>query len=623
VAIAREAAERRILRADFLLVTEDGESVPVRELLDHPDGWHGRRFHDPLEPTYRGDPRIAWANLRASRGRPYIYSHAHGGVRYTLSSRREIIRLIDGELPRVVDQCAHVLSATGEIYQLKDQLVRVTDDGRLATIEPEWIIDWIQRQVDFEKLKKVGSAWEYQPTDLPRKYAQTLLAKTGDIGVPELAAITAGPFVRPDGSVVDEPGYDEATQILYWPTGPNAPSVRRELTVPMAEQALHHLWAPFREFPFASDVDRGCLLALLLTAAIRPGIPTAPGGLIESHEAGSGKTLCAQAVTNLVGRAANPQAIAQQEEEIRKSLFSAARGGMPSLLFDNVGRDRALDSASLAMALTSGTIADRILGESTYATVPFRSLILLTGNNTRIVGDLNRRLLRVRITPNVENPWRRVFDFCPRARTEANWLTMRVAAIELIQAALTHGAPVLQGASGYPEWDKLVRATVCWAAGDLDIGAKFADPARSLLRGYEDDPERDRLRRLLTAWSAAFNGEPLTVRQALEAVQEDPMPPATGGASDGRREALNQLRDVFHEVDPRLGSHAIGIYLNQQKGRIVDGLDLVSPGKHSGSSLWAVRGLGTEPPSLREHPGALASAYPSHPPTGTAEGVNL
>src|SRR5262249_21358185 len=156
---------------------------------------------------------------------------------------------------------------------------------------------------------------------------------------------------------------------------------------------------------------------------LRPGIGIAPGGLIESHEAGSGKTLCAQALAGLSGCPAIPQALAQQEEEIRKALFSAARAGTPSVLYDNVGRERAVDSARLAMALPSGTIADRILGESTYATVPFRSLILLTGNNTRIVGDLNRRLLRVRITPNVENPWRRVFDFCPRARTEANWLS--------------------------------------------------------------------------------------------------------------------------------------------------------------------------------------------------------
>ena len=89
---------------------------------------------------------------------------------------------------------------------------------------------------------------------------------------------------------------------------------------------------------------------------------TSPGGLIESHEAGSGKTLCAQAIANLTGQGAIPQALSQNEEEIRKSLFSVARLGTPSVLYDNVGRDRAVDSASLAMVLTSGTLADRVLG---------------------------------------------------------------------------------------------------------------------------------------------------------------------------------------------------------------------------------------------------------------------
>ncbi len=589
IAVAREAVEHRTLRPDFLLVAEDGESVPVGELLARPDLWHGRRFCDPLEPDYRGDNRIAWANLRPSRGRPYLLSHAHGGTRYTLSNGRETIRLIDGQLPRVVDECSEIITLSGEVYQLKDQIVRVMDDGRLAPVEPEWIADWMQRNAKFVKPKKVDGAWQDCPTDLAPKYARTLLAKSGEMGLPSLVAVTTGPFLRPDGSVVDEPGYDEATQVLYRPTGPMAPAVRRDPTVGMAAEALRQLWAPFREFPFAGDMDRGSVLALLLTAALRPGIATAPGGLIESHEAGSGKTLLARALANPTGAPAIPQALAQSEEEIRKALFSAARAGTPSVLYDNIGRDRALDSASLAMALTSGMIADRILGESTYASVPFRALLLFTGNNTRIAGDLNRRLLRVRITPNVENPWRRVFDFDPSARTEANWLNMRVAALELVQAMLTDGVPTLEGGSGYADWDALVRATVCWVARRIDIGVGIADPAQSLLKSYDDDPERDRLRRVLSAWYAVWGSEPMTVRQMLEAIEQASSVDLTEDLSHERRDALSHLRDVFREIDTRLGNHAIGIYLNQQKGRIVGGLELVNSGRHCGSSRWTVR----------------------------------
>jgi len=591
--IAKDAVEHQVLRPDFLLVTEAGTTVAVAELLASPEKWNGQRFGDPLEPDYRGDNRIAWVNLRPTTGRPYLYSHAHGGTRYTLSNGRPTIRLAQGDLPRIVDECTDVVVAEGEIYQLKDQLVRVTDQGRLAPVEPDWTVDYLQRHAEFERFQNN----EWRRTDLPLKYARTILAKRGELGLPELVGIVHGPFVRSDGTVVSDPGYDAATQVLYRPTDSAAPTVRPHLTVAMAEEVLHRLWAPFRKFPFAGDVDRGSVLALLLTAALRVGLPTSPGGLIESHEAGSGKTLCAQAIANLTGVPAVPQALSQYEEETRKSLFSAGRAGVPCVLYDNVGRDRALDSASLAMVLTSGTIADRVLGESTYSTVPFRTLLIFTGNNVRVVGDLNRRLLRARITPNVENPWRRVFDFCPRALTAATWLTLRVCALELVGAALAAGPVPLDGGSGYPEWDRLVRATVCWVATHLDIGVGFADPARSLIAGYEEDPERDVLQRLLTSWYRAVGPNGVTLAQLVDTIKADFVVAVIN--EDGQQQAHRQLREVLTEIDPSLNKHAIGIYLSQQEGRIVDGLELTTAGKQSGSTRWVVRRAGQEPESAQ------------------------
>lgn len=592
ISVAEEAAENLILRPDFILTTEDGNTVSVADLLAQPDVWHAARFRDPLEPEYRGDNRIAWANLRPVHGRPYLYSHAHGGARYTLANGRTTIRIVAGELPRIVDEAADLIRAEADIYQLKDQLVRVTEDGRLATLEPEWTADWIHRHAEVLKWRKVGNDWDWRPADLPPKYARTLLAKSGELGLPGLVAITGGPFLRPDGTVVDEPRYDEVAQILYWPTEQGTPSVRKQLTQAEAENALRQFWAPFKEFPFATDVDRGAALALAITAALRPGLPTAPGGVIESHDAGSGKTLFAQAIANLTGVPAIPQALAQHEEEIRKSLFAAARAATPAIFFDNVGRERVVDSSTLAMVLTSGTIADRILGESTYATVPWRAMILMTGNNIRIGGDLNRRLLRVRITPNVEHPWTRVFAFDPRAVTETNWMVLRVRAIELVLTARANGPLQLDAGSGYPEWDALVRATVVWIGKNLDIGVAFADPLQSLRSGYDDDPERDRLRRLLGAWYRAFGDSPKTVREVLSAIEAHVGFKVGGGESDLPQTPLEELDYVLKEIDRFSGAHAIGIYLDQQKGRIVDGLELVPAGKERGSRRWTVRPIG-------------------------------
>ena len=64
--------------------------------------------------------------------------------------------------------------------------------------------------------------------------------------------------------------------------------------------------------------------------------------------------------------------------------------------------------------------------------------------------------------------------------------------------------------------------------------------------------------------------------------------------TDPRYEALGQLHDVLAEIDGRLRSHPIGIYFNQQKGRIVDGLELVTAGKQCNSNRWVVRQAGPE-----------------------------
>lgn len=76
------AAATDTLGQDFPLITSKGQTVTVKEILADRDKWHKTEFHDPLEPEYGNDPRIAVALLRGCQ--PQIYSHAHGGKRYFL-----------------------------------------------------------------------------------------------------------------------------------------------------------------------------------------------------------------------------------------------------------------------------------------------------------------------------------------------------------------------------------------------------------------------------------------------------------------------------------------------------------------------------------------------------------
>jgi Domain of unknown function (DUF927) len=79
------AVESLCLQGNFPLRSPDGTLIRVAEILSDPDAWHGARFADPLEPSYRGDKRIAYACMRPDFGAPYIFTHAHGGLRFALA----------------------------------------------------------------------------------------------------------------------------------------------------------------------------------------------------------------------------------------------------------------------------------------------------------------------------------------------------------------------------------------------------------------------------------------------------------------------------------------------------------------------------------------------------------
>jgi len=80
----RDPLQDENLSPDFPLITRQGETVLVRDLLRDPERWHKAQFHDPCDPDYQNDPRIAVALLLGDYQQPIIYSHAHGGIKYRL-----------------------------------------------------------------------------------------------------------------------------------------------------------------------------------------------------------------------------------------------------------------------------------------------------------------------------------------------------------------------------------------------------------------------------------------------------------------------------------------------------------------------------------------------------------
>jgi hypothetical protein len=279
--ILTAAVINRSLSSDFTLIAADGSTLTVGAILADPARYHGIRFSDPLEPDYRGDRRIAYANLTANP--PYIFSHAHGGAIYRLYRESADILIAKGELPRAVDKTLEVMRARGDLYERAGEVVRLAGDG-VVPVSELYLADYLGRCIRY--VGKRGN--ETIRIDVPARICGHILAKNGERGLRPLSGIITAPTLRRDGSLLTSVGYDEETKLLVVSSENFAPipelPERSQLV-----QAFETLWQPFAEFPFVSDSDRGVMLAALLTAFIRRILPFAPAFSADAPQAGSGE----------------------------------------------------------------------------------------------------------------------------------------------------------------------------------------------------------------------------------------------------------------------------------------------------------------------------------------------
>lgn len=219
-----------------------------------------------------------------------------------------------------------------------------------------------------------------------------------------LDRISHAPFVRPDGSIVTEPGYDKATRTLLLSDPvfegievPESPSAD-EITA--ARELILEEW--LGDFPLDGAADKANLLGLIVTPAIRGMVPRAPLAVVDGLQMGVGKNLLADCLlTVYTGHAAQPMNWVTDPEELRKQITSAFRTGAEFFVFDEA---HTLEGAPLAQALTAETWQDRILGVSTMANFPNRVTWLSLGNNVQVNGDITRRVYRIALRPRYANP---------------------------------------------------------------------------------------------------------------------------------------------------------------------------------------------------------------------------
>jgi hypothetical protein len=505
---------------------------------------------------------------------------------------REIV--IGTDVERVTDEALLALAESGaEVYHRGGVLVQVVADEatvagvtytkgtpRLAPIGPARLLELMSSSARWCKIETRGQKGDEprapKPAMPPGWAVKTVTERGRWPMLKRVASVIEAPVLRPDGTVITEPGYDEATGLLYRPSA--AVKVPDKPTKLDAELARDVLLDAVCDFPFASEAYKASWLAMALTPFARYAFEgPAPLSLIDANTRGSGKSLLADVVAHAAtGRPAPRMSPAEDENEERKRITALALSGDRLVLIDNVAKK--LGTPALDAALTSTWWRDRLLGASQTFEGELKAVFMATGNNVELGGDMSRRALHIRLESPHERPEQREGFKHPHLLSwlGTSWPGLAAAACTVLRAYCLDGRPeqkVKQWGS-YEGWNRLVAHCVVW------LGMADPNEARQELVDAADTE-----RRALGLFMAALKAHATwgtTARDLLAEVNDHP-------------QANKEIRAALLEWCPgRAGdppdAKVLGRKLAASKGRIVGGYCLAIIGEErSGAVKWGVK----------------------------------
>lgn len=502
---------------------------------------------------------------------------------------RPTIVLRGGQLPAEVDQAEEaLLKANLGVYQRGENLVRVArlaeseaDDGvrrpsgALLTlaVTPTWLREKFAISAEWLKPGREADI----PINPPIGHAMALLARAGEWKAPVLVGVVSCPTMRRDGSILQAPGYDRASGLLYDPGAAVFPIVPESPTMEEAAAALAVLARPFREYLFATEGDRAVVLAACMTAVIRRILPAAPLFAVDAPTAGSGKSLLCETI-GIIASGYKPTIISQGKtpEEDEKRLSSILMAGDAVLVIDNC--DRPLGGDTLCSMLTQEIIASRVLGKSEVKRMPTNALVMATGNNLDVVGDLGRRTLVCRIDTGAERPDQLVHGFSPTEEAMRDRPDLVVAALTVLRAYVVAGRPgQLPPIGSFEDWN-LVREALVWLGED--------DPTVTRERVMSDDPRKGEVVELLELWREVLGGQAMTLAEIEKK------------ASIEQRGRTKDLLQALADRTPKgaFNAWSVGKYLARHKDRFVGGRVLRRIDDPSGVKRYRVELANSPPP---------------------------
>lgn len=435
------------------------------------------------------------------------------GVTNSAARHKPAIRVVAGDLHRVIDAGERELANRGQFYQSGGLIVSVvsdptTGDPAIVPTSSQALTRELSMAASWEKYD--GRVKDWVRCDPPSRHVGILYDLQDYQHLLPLAGVVRQPYFRAtDGELITSAGYDAVSRLFG--VFDSRLFVIPEPTRDAARAALALLEDLLVEFHFVSATDKAAALSAIFTAVVRASLDYAPGYHVRAPVIGSGKTYLCELIGAFAGPGGNAKvSYPTTSEEATKVILSLLLTSPAVIEFDDMDTDW-IPHGTIKRMLTTDKITDRILGVSKTATVSTRTLFLGSGNNVGPVRDLLRRVLTIHVDPRCATPATMTYKGNPVDKVRKNREKYVAAVLTIILAWRKAGSPRtnmenIVTFSG--SWTDYCRQPLMWLG--------HPDPATSLLEQVKHDPDADILATLMSAWWASFGSTATTVRKAVD-----------------------------------------------------------------------------------------------------------
>ena len=503
----------------------------------------------------------------------------HFDVPYSEARNKPVIRVLAGDLHRIVDAAEKELANRGQHYQSGGLIVSVATnpingDPSIIPITAPALTRELSVAATWEKYDARANDWVR--CDPPVRHVSILYDAQNFRYLPPLEGVVRQPYFRTaDGKLITQAGYDKKSKL--YSVFDARQFILPKPTPSVARNALALLEDLLSEFHFVDDTDKAAALSAIFTAVVRASLPHAPGFHIRAPVYGSGKTYLCELIGAFAGPAGNNKvSYPTSSEEATKVILSLLLTSPAVIEFDDMDTDW-IPHGIIKRVLTAEQITDRILGVSKTATVSTRALFLGSGNNVGPIRDLLRRVLTIHIDPRCATPATMAYTNSPVDKVRENRGKYVSAVLTIIQAWRQARMPKSQADSIVTfggAWSDYCRYPLMWMG--------HPDPATALLNQVRQDPDADALSSLMTEWKAAFGSIPTTVRKAVDtAIYRNP-------------NLLDAMLEFPVEVNGGINRSKFGWLLKKNANRVIDGYEFQQT-TADGRTAWQVAAVKSPP----------------------------